>query len=129
MLSLHLDTALTWRGGQNQVLLTVLGLRARGHRTALVAHPNGELHRRASKSPDLFSLDPYMEIDLRAAWKLSRLIHQLKPDIVHAHDARGVAITAQALQLVKRSHKTKFVAARRGDSKCGRDAGEGARGN
>ena len=26
MFSLHVDTARTWRGGQNQVLLTVLGL-------------------------------------------------------------------------------------------------------
>ena len=40
MFSLHIDTARTWRGGQNQVLLTVLGLRARGHRgSALRASP------------------------------------------------------------------------------------------
>ena len=38
MFSLHIDTARTWRGGQNQVLLTVLGLRALGHRSMLVAH-------------------------------------------------------------------------------------------
>ena len=31
--------ARTWRGGQNQVLLTVHGLRALGHRAVLVAHP------------------------------------------------------------------------------------------
>jgi hypothetical protein len=31
MFSLHIDTAPTWRGGQNQVLLTVNGLRAIGH--------------------------------------------------------------------------------------------------
>ena len=36
MFTLHIDTSRTWRGGQNQVLLTVLGLRKRGHRTALV---------------------------------------------------------------------------------------------
>ena len=28
MFSLHIDSARTWRGGQNQVLLTVLGMRA-----------------------------------------------------------------------------------------------------
>ena len=39
MFSLHIDTARTWRGGQNQVLLTVNGLRAIGQRAALVAHP------------------------------------------------------------------------------------------
>ena len=47
MFSLHIDTARTWRGGQNQVLVTVLGLRALGHRTMLVAHPNGELRHGA----------------------------------------------------------------------------------
>ena len=49
MFSLHIDTARTWRGGQNQVLLTVNGLREIGHRAALVAHPDGELRRRASR--------------------------------------------------------------------------------
>ena len=29
--SLHIDTAISWRGGQSQVLQTVMGLRARGH--------------------------------------------------------------------------------------------------
>ena len=32
MFSLHVDTARTWRGGQNQVLVTVMCLRALGHR-------------------------------------------------------------------------------------------------
>ncbi|MDP7338465.1 MAG: hypothetical protein QF786_04020, partial [Vicinamibacterales bacterium] len=56
MFSLHVDTARTWRGGQNQVLLTVLGLRAQGHRTALVAHPGGELRRRAAEGLDLIPI-------------------------------------------------------------------------
>ena len=46
MFSLHLDTAVTWRGGQHQVLLTVLGLRTLNHKAVLVAHPEGELYRR-----------------------------------------------------------------------------------
>ncbi len=49
MFSLHIDTARTWRGGQNQVLLTVNGLRALGHRAALVAHPDGELRNARSR--------------------------------------------------------------------------------
>ena len=68
MFSLHIDTARTWRGGQNQVLLTVLGLRALGHRTMLVAHPNGELRRRAKEGLDLIALSPKTEMDLSAAW-------------------------------------------------------------
>ena len=86
MFSLHVDTARTWRGGQNQVLLTVLGLRARGHRTALVAHPDGELYRRASDDgPDLIPIAFSGELDLRAAWQLSRVLRTMRPTVVHAH--------------------------------------------
>src|SRR4029453_17496602 len=86
MFSLHVDTARSWRGGQNQVLVTVLGLRALGHRTALVAHPTGEWRRRAEEGLALIPLAPRAEMDLAAAWRLSRVVKQLKPDIVHAHD-------------------------------------------
>ena len=45
-------------------LLTVLGLRALGHRAVLVAHPDGELYRRAAEGPDLVPLAPRNEVDL-----------------------------------------------------------------
>ena len=122
MFSLHVDTARTWRGGQNQVLLTVLGLRARGHRAALVAHPEGELRRRAAEGPDLLPLAPRTEMDLRAAWKLSRLLRQLQPDVVHAHDAHGVAMTALALSLGGSTLHTRFLATRRVDFHIGKNA-------
>lgn len=99
MFSLHIDTAQTWRGGQNQVLLTVNGLRAAGHRAALVAHPDGELRRRAEEGLELIPLAPKSEMDLTAGWKLSRVIRQLKPDVLHAHDPHGVAMAALALSL------------------------------
>jgi hypothetical protein len=86
MFSIHVDTARTWRGGQRQVLLTVLGMRERGHRTLLVAHPEGQLAARASEGHDLIRLAPRAEVDLHAGWKLSRIIKDLRPDIVHAHD-------------------------------------------
>ncbi len=70
MFSLHVDTARTWRGGQNQVLLTVNGLRAIGQRAALVAHPDGELRRRAAEGLELIPIAPRTEMDLPAAWQL-----------------------------------------------------------
>jgi len=97
MFSLHIDTARTWRGGQNQVLLTVNGLRAIGERAALVAHPDGELRRRAAEGLDLIPIAPRAEMDLSAAWRLSRAIKRLAPDVVHAHDPHGVAMAALAL--------------------------------
>src|SRR5499426_1129896 len=86
MFSLHVDTARTWRGGQNQVLLTVNGLRGMGHRAALVAHPGGELRRRAAEGLELIPLAPRTEMDLTAAWRLARVVKRLDPDVIHAHD-------------------------------------------
>ncbi len=122
MFSLHVDTARTWRGGQNQVLLTVLGLRALGQRAALVAHPEGELRRRAAEGTDLYPFAPRMEMDLAAAWSLSRLMRDLQPDVVHAHDAHAVAMTALALSLGSTKLTTTFVAARRVDFHIGKNA-------
>jgi glycosyltransferase involved in cell wall biosynthesis len=99
MFSLHIDTARTWRGGQNQVLLTVNGLRAAGQRATLVAHPDGELRRRVAEGLDLIPLAPRTEVDLSAAWKLSRLVKRLQPDVLHAHDPHGIAMASLALSL------------------------------
>lgn len=115
MFSLHIDTARTWRGGQNQVLVTVMGLRALGHRTMLAAHPGGELRQRAAEGLDLVPLAPVTEMDLAAAWRLSRVIKQLKPDIVHAHDPHGVAMAALALSMSTQLAKPPLVASRRVD--------------
>jgi glycosyltransferase involved in cell wall biosynthesis len=122
MFSLHIDTARSWRGGQNQVLVTVMCLRALGHRAVLVAHPSGELKRRAEEGLDLIPLAPRAELDLAAAWRLTRQIKQLRPDIVHAHDPHGVAMAALALSMSTLPKKPRLVAARRVDFHLGRNA-------
>ena len=122
MVSLHLDTARTWRGGQQQALLSVEGLRARGHRTLLVAHPDGELYRRAPDTPDRLGLAASSEIDLTAAWRLSRLLATHRPDIVHAHDSHGLAIAATALSFGAAVPAPPLVAARRVDFHLNRNS-------
>jgi glycosyltransferase involved in cell wall biosynthesis len=99
MFSLHIDTARTWRGGQNQVLLTVNGLREIGHRAALVAHPDGELRRRAAEGLELVPIASRSEVDLTAGWRLARVIKRLQPAVVHAHDSHGVAMASLALSM------------------------------
>src|SRR5688572_7195711 len=113
MFSLHIDTARTWRGGQNQVMHTVMGLRALRQRAALVAHPEGELFRRMSEGTDLIPLAPRNEIDLAAAWRMSRLLKRLKPDLLHAHDPHAVAMAATALSITSPSPMPVLVASRR----------------
>ncbi|MGH9140350.1 MAG: glycosyltransferase [Vicinamibacterales bacterium] len=119
MFSLHVDTARTWRGGQNQVLLTVNGLRSIGERAALVAHPDGELRQRAAEGLDLIPIAPRTEVDLSAAWKFARLIKRLRPDVIHAHDPHGVAMASLALSMgsaaAKGASMPALIAARRVD--------------
>jgi glycosyltransferase involved in cell wall biosynthesis len=97
--SLHIDTAKTWRGGQNQVLLLVTGLEASGHPAVLVAHDDGELRRRAEEGLRFFGFAPRSEFDVHAAWQLAKVLTNIRPDVVHAHDPMGVALAAMALQM------------------------------
>jgi glycosyltransferase involved in cell wall biosynthesis len=93
----------------------VLGLRARGHRAVLVAHREGELFRRASEGPDLVPLAPVNEIDLATAWKLSKMVRQWKPSVVHAHDPHAVSMAALALSFSAPEPRPKMIASRRVD--------------
>src|SRR5437868_4777255 len=119
MFSLHVDTARTWRGGQNQVLLTVNGLRSIGQRASLVAHPDGELRSRVAEGLDLIPIAPRTEMDLSAAWRFARVVKRLAPDVIHAHDPHGVAMASLALSLgagsVKAGRAPALVASRRVD--------------
>lgn len=125
--SVHIDTARTWRGGQNQVLLTVTGLSEVGHPAVLVANKYGELAKRAAVRREeglrFFSFSPRSEFDIRAAWHLARVIGDVRPDVVHAHDPHAVALTALALKMpMAPARRPLFVAARRVDFRLQRHA-------
>lgn len=111
--SLHIDTSRSWSGNQQQVLLTVLGLRELGCRAVLVAHPDGELLQRASEGHDLLRLAPRNEVDLHAAWRMSRILKDLKPDVVHAHDPHAVALASLGLAFNTSGDSPPLVASRR----------------
>jgi glycosyltransferase involved in cell wall biosynthesis len=81
----------------------------------LVAHPEGELYRRAAEGPDLVALAPVNEVDLAAAWKLSRLVRKWRPAIVHAHDPHAVAMVSLGLSFGAPVPRPKVVASRRVD--------------
>ena len=79
---------------------TVLGLRAIGERAALAADPQGALFQRMSEGLDLVPLSTRGEIDLAAAWRLSRVLKPLRPEIQHAPDPKAEAMAAPAVQAV-----------------------------
>src|SRR5579862_1467073 len=114
--SLHIDSARTWRGGQSQVLQLVLGLEEFGQPAVLVAHERGELKRRAREGMRLFGFTPRSEFDIQAAWQLGKILTDVQPDVVHAHDPMAVALAAMALRMsAKLERRPLLVAARRVD--------------
>jgi glycosyltransferase involved in cell wall biosynthesis len=113
--SLHIDTARTWRGGQNQVLLTVNGLAELGMPAVLVAHDSGELKRRAGEGLRFIGFAPKSEFDVHAGWQLRRILAEVRPDVVHAHDPMAVALAAVAWGMNTTGPRPLLVAARRVD--------------
>ncbi len=81
----------------------------------LVAHPEGELYRRAREGPDLIPLAPRNEVDLATGWRLSRVLRDIKPDVVHAHDPHAIAMAGLALSFAAPSPCPALVASRRVD--------------
>lgn len=88
----------------------------------LVAHPEGELRRRAAGLLETVPVGGSGELDLRAGWQLSRLLKQWQPDVVHAHDPHGVAAGAVALSIANPPSGPILVASRRVDFHIHRNA-------
>lgn len=98
---LHVDTALSWRGGQNQVLLSALGMAARGHEVRLACRSGGALAERARAEGV-----PTSTVGFRGdLWPpgivpLARLVRSFRPDVVQLHDPHAVTAGLLALRLV-----------------------------
>lgn len=96
----HIITRLIVGGAQENTLASVLGLHAKpGVVTHLVSGPTsgpeGTLEPVAARVPGLLTLVPSLVrpvhpiLDLRAWLALSRLLRQLRPDIVHTHSGKA----------------------------------------
>jgi glycosyltransferase involved in cell wall biosynthesis len=100
---LHVDSELPWRGGQNQILLLMRRQRARGDDPQLVAPGRGALAARAAAEG--FPVHP---VGMRGTWDipaaiaLARVMHKIRPDVVHWHAARAHAVGAIAALLAPR---------------------------
>ena len=88
---LHVDTARDWRGGQNQVLLTGLGMTARGHSVAIACRSGGALEARARAAGlDVHAMPFRGDVSPRAMLALRGLTARFGPDIVQLHDPHAL---------------------------------------
>lgn len=95
---LHLDSGATWRGGQRQVLLLMLGLRELGHEPFLIGAPDSPLvHKARAAGLPVGSIPMAADWDLRAAGRIRARMRAWNVDLVHAHDARSHALAMLSL--------------------------------
>ena len=87
---LLVDLETEWRGGQNQALLLLKGLRDRGHAAELVAPSAGELERRAGAAGIHVHAVGRHFLRARAAAEISRLTRTQNYSIVHVNEPHAL---------------------------------------
>lgn len=106
---LHINTERTWRGGEQQTLNLLYGLKARRIFCHLVCQAGSPMEERAvSAGLKVFPINMYGEIDLVAAIRIRKLIKEFKYGIVHSHTSHAhtlaywASVGTGALRLVTR---------------------------
>ena len=90
MKPLLIDLETEWRGGQNQFLLTLRGLCARGHAAELVAPKDSALAKRASELGVPMHITDRFLMRLQAAVAMRRLLSEGRFDVLHANEPHGL---------------------------------------
>jgi glycosyltransferase involved in cell wall biosynthesis len=110
---LHVDTAATWRGGQNQVLLTARGMAERGHEVLVVCRAGGDLESRARAAGLGVRALPFRgDLWPPAITALARVFRRERPRVLQLHDPHAVSAALVASRL---GRKAPLVATRRVD--------------
>ena len=106
---LHLNTERTWRGGEQQCLYLLEGLKAHDIACHLVCQPESPLAERARRaSVPVFPVPMHGEADPRAVFKLKHLIQKGRYHIIHSHTSHGhtlafwASLGIQTVRLVTR---------------------------
>ncbi|MBZ5668401.1 MAG: glycosyltransferase family 4 protein [Acidobacteriia bacterium] len=93
----HVDTALDFRGGQQQLLQLARGLGWRGHQQLIVCPERSLLAERAREAGcSVAELPAYDPGHVRGALQLRRRLRAEPADLLHAHDGQGQTISALA---------------------------------
>lgn len=104
-----IDLETAWRGGQNQALLLLKGLQARGHAAELVAANGAALADRAAASGVPVHRVTRGIARLPAARKVRELLRSERFDVAHANEAHAVS----AAWVAGAHHRVPLVISRR----------------
>ena len=89
----HLDSYLSWRGAEQQVLYLAQFLQTQGYDSVVVCPARGVLSQRAREAEiSVMALDMRHELDLAAAWRLGSWLRRQRVDILHMHEPHAHSI-------------------------------------
>ncbi|MGC9070756.1 MAG: glycosyltransferase family 4 protein [Elusimicrobiales bacterium] len=97
---IHLTETLGYSGGAAQAFFLALKLRGKGIENYFAINPQSELGYRAKNEGfKIFDIDIRRNMDFKAAKRFSKIVDEIKPDIVHAHHpkAHNTAVLAKLL--------------------------------
>jgi len=104
VLSAHLNTEPTWRGGEQQTLYLLEGLLRRGHVAVLFCPRGSPLAARAgSAGIDVRPLAVRSEGDVPAILRLAGHLRRLAPEVLHMHTSHAHTVGVCAATLSGRS--------------------------
>lgn len=97
---LHVNTARTWRGGEQQMVHLLRGLHQRGH-LALAACRRGApaAGRARQRDARVYELPMRCEVDIHSAFHLARIARHRNVNIFHAHTAHAHSLASLAKHL------------------------------
>jgi glycosyltransferase involved in cell wall biosynthesis len=99
---LHINSARTWRGGEQQTLWLCQGLQQRGHKSFLACQPGSDLHKRANAAGiEVCAVTMRGEWDVWAVRNLVGAIRRNSIGVVHFHTAHAHTLGLLAAQLAK----------------------------
>src|SRR5258708_6762361 len=90
MRTLYVDLEREWRGGQSQALLTLAGLRQRGHEIALLTARGSPLGNRASENGIIVHQVPRIGLRGWAARAMRSLIVRQRFELVHLNEPHAL---------------------------------------
>ncbi|NVM21814.1 MAG: glycosyltransferase family 4 protein [Desulfobacterales bacterium] len=87
---LHINTERTWRGGEQQTLNLLRGLKKRNIASHLFCQPGSPMEERAKKAQiAVFPVAMRGEADFLAGRQLRKLINRFDYDIIHSHTSHA----------------------------------------
>jgi glycosyltransferase involved in cell wall biosynthesis len=106
---LFVDTEHVWRGGQDQLLTLLNGLRRNGHRIHLICHPDTLLETRARELP--IAVHPAAirsEVGLISFFRFLAIIRSVRPDVLAFNTPRAILLGTLASQIVSTGVRVVF---------------------